>query len=200
MNATLPRIIGTGALLAVFCLGTEYLRHLGGATKDITLPETSLETMPRQLGSWSWDGKETEVDDRLFRVIGADEVVSREYTNSVGKKLTVHAAVFGDYFRGVPHPPTVCYPSSGWVQTERKEVVIEAPGVPPAATQVITYDKEGNRVLVMFWFQLGDQVFVDDQGLGRRASGTPQKRHLAGDRQGAAPNVARPVRSRTSNG
>ena len=169
MNAPLPRIIGTAALLAVFCLGTEYLRHRGGAAKDISLPETSLETMPREFGAWK--GEDTEVDDRLFRVIRADEVVSRKYTDSVGKELTAHLAVFGDYFRGVPHPPTVCYPSSGWIQIDRREVVLEPPGAPPAPTQVVTYDKEGTQVLVMFWFQLGDQVFTDDQGLrdARRA-------------------------------
>ncbi|MCX7424614.1 MAG: EpsI family protein [Planctomycetia bacterium] len=165
MNAPLPRIIGAGALLAMVCLGTEYLRYRGGATKDITLPETSLQTMPGQFGSWSWDGKETKVDERLLRVISADEVVSRMYTNSVGKVLTMHVAVFGDYFRGVPHPPTVCYPSSGWIQTNEKEVILEAPGAPPAPTRVITYDQAGERVLVMFWFQLGDHVFTDDQGL-----------------------------------
>lgn len=169
MNAPLPRIIGTAALLAVFCIGTEYARHRGGATKDISLPDTKLEAMPQQFGVWK--GEASEVDERLFRVIGADEVISREYTNSVGKKLTVHAAVFGDYFRGVPHPPTVCYPSAGWIQNNREEVVLEAPNVPPATTQMVTYEKEGTRYIVMFWFQMGDQVFTDDQGLGdaRRA-------------------------------
>jgi EpsI family protein len=175
MNGPLPRIIGTGALLALFCLGSEYMRYRGGANKEIVLPEISLETMPREFGppgrSWSWNGKEMEVDPYLFRVIGANEVVSRSYTNAASKELTVHAAVFGSYFRGAPHPPTVCYPSSGWIQTDRKDVVLEARNAPPAPAQMIAYDKEGSRVLILYWFQLGNQIFTDDQGLSdaRRA-------------------------------
>ena len=169
MKSTLTQVIVAVVLVAVFAVGTKIMRVRGGATKDISLPETKLETLPTTLGYWK--GEDATVDPKVFRVIGADDVLNRSYKNPAGKETTLHAAVFGDYFRGVPHPPTVCYPGVGWTLMEQKDVPITGPDGSKHPVRAVTYDMEGTRILIVFWYQLGSHVFTDDAGLqeARRA-------------------------------
>ena len=169
MKSTVTRMTIAAALVVVVYFGTDYVRRVGGVTKDIALPETKLETLPMQLGNWK--GEDTELDTRIFRKIGAEDVVSRLYRDPLGKEVTLHGAVFGEFVRGVPHSPTVCYPGNGWTKIEQKDVDIEIPNEPAISARAITYDMEGRRILVMFWYQLDDQIFRDNAGLeeARRA-------------------------------
>ena len=161
-NMTVKAVIAIVFVVAI-AVGTIVVREWGGMDKEVVLPDDSMETLPMAFGDWT--GKETELDDRLFRKIGADEVVNRLYTNKTGKAVTFHGAVIGTFVRNIPHHPTVCYGVAGWTLIKQKEVEIKIPGEEPIKASTIIYDMNGRRLMVMFWYLFGDLAVHDNMGM-----------------------------------
>lgn len=167
MNSPLNKIIVAFVLLVLFLLGTSYMYFRIGYFKGIEKPRVPLSELPRQLGDWK--GEDRETDERMFRATQASEVQSRAYSNASGKTVTLHMATYFDFWYDVPHSPLVCYPSSGWttVRTTNEELqMADTPsGTPPLNAAFALFEMEGRHELILYWYQLGEQTFSDNQGL-----------------------------------
>jgi EpsI family protein len=164
MKGTAIRLVIIIVLLAAIYAGSIWAERAGGWAKEIVLPQRSITELPMQLDGWS--GESVEMDERIFRKTHAEEVVSRLYRNKADKQMTVHGAVFGIVTRKMPHPPTICYPASGWTTIKSDgQLVLDVSDGDPVTVRLLTFDMEGNRILVAFWFQMGDHIVVDDPGL-----------------------------------
>ncbi|MBN1912281.1 MAG: EpsI family protein [Pirellulales bacterium] len=155
------RILAAAVLMAVVYGVTVLMGQISGVSKSVAMPKISITTMPKEFGDWK--GEDREVGAREFHAIGATKVVSREYRNSAGEVIVVHIATFGDYWRLTPHSPLVCYPSNGF--TKSGERVVELPNSDGCRVDLVEFSKKKRTNLVAFWYQFGDQVFLNDEEL-----------------------------------
>lgn len=146
-----------------------YSSHKGGVYREIHLPQESISTIPMEIGKWK--GTDVPVEEKLFRGIAAHEVVSRSYANPAGEtELTLHCAVFNTFWRRVPHSPKVCYRASGWTTIKDEAFELDDPDDPDnpdgrETARLVTFEKDGATVFVLFWFQFGDFVVCDASDL-----------------------------------
>jgi len=137
----------------VMLIGREYVPG------EVVVPERKLSALPMQLGSWQ--GQQTDLDPRVFRSIGAHSVINREYTNTTGSKVVLHAVLADEYTDGVPHYPQVCYGGNGWEIVDQKDLEVEPAAGLPAGARLLTADRDEERILVLYWYQFGKNSFVD---------------------------------------
>ena len=95
---------------------------------DSALPEMKAQDLPTTLGEWK--GEDVTLDPDVFRRLGAETTVDRNYSDGHGGVASVHVAVFQNPRRiiGLPHPPEVCYPAAGWSLGEPKYVSPDSGG------------------------------------------------------------------------
>ena len=119
------------------------------------LPDLSV--IPYQLDRWSG------VDGRFDPVYGADPAdtsLLRVYQQGVTPPVIAYVGFFGDLTTILEvHTPEVCYPAQGWtIVRSRKSVAGIFRGARIPAREIIV-DKNGNRRLVMWWYNAGPRPF-----------------------------------------
>lgn len=163
MNSMTTRL-GVAAALILAAIGITHLVRASTAPPEVEMPNWTFEQMPRQLGEWH--GEDSKLDDKLTAAIGAEIIVDRSYRDERGRAVSLHTAMFKNPTEGVYHSPINCYRSGGWEfkGEDRVEVSIsEDRSIPVAVTK---WEKEGERVLVIFWYQIGDHVMLNRFELG----------------------------------
>lgn len=160
MKSPLVRLAIAAVVVAIIFAGARYSSYKGGAYRHIRVPEESITTIPMEIGKWK--GTDVDVEEKLFRGIAAHEVVSRNYTNpAFDEGITLHCADFNVFWRRVPHSPKVCYPASGWTTIKDDPFELEDPDGRPATAHLVTFEKDGTTIFVLYWFQFGDFVICN---------------------------------------
>lgn len=140
-------------------------RWLGVAPTDVELPDWSVKDMPYELGSWH--GEEIKMDKSITAAIGASVVVERAYRIEGRQPVTVHTAMFKNPADGVYHNPVNCYTANGWKRIgDSMENMQVADGLKVPVSVITWENKDGERLLVAFWYQLGNRVVHDRIELG----------------------------------
>ncbi len=152
------RLLTAAALLGVAHGGVLVLQR-GYVPARVEIPERELAALPRQFGVWR--GQDVPLDPHVYRAIGAHSVVNRQYTDLAGNHVTLHSAILADATSGVPHLPEVCFQGSGWTIEQSKDVRLTAVAGQPSLARVLVVRREGEQAVALFWFQMGDQSFVD---------------------------------------
>jgi Protein of unknown function (DUF3485) len=81
----------------------------------------SLKSLPMEFGPWK--GEDTPLDPLIARGTGADQVVTRRYTNqNTGVRVEV-ILLFGPAREMYIHTPELCYPKAGYTQAAGPEEV-----------------------------------------------------------------------------
>jgi len=131
----------------------------------VVMPEWSLHDMPLRLGSWQ--GSDIQMDPRVFYVIDADVVVDRLYRDREGRCVSMHTAMFTRYNRGVAHNPMLCYRTCGWRLVETSMSPLHLDDGTSASVRFAVWERDGERAVLAFWYQLGDRLVFDRFDLGR---------------------------------
>jgi hypothetical protein len=119
-----------------------------------------LSELPLAFGQWT--GTTTELDPRIFAAVGADEQINRLYKNPAGAIITMHCATWTSLNPGMPHGPDLCYQSAGWkLAPSYTRVLPERPNV---SVGVQKFERAGQQVVVVYWYQMDDRAFVDREG------------------------------------
>ncbi|MFW5693138.1 MAG: exosortase C-terminal domain/associated protein EpsI [Thermoguttaceae bacterium] len=133
---------------------------------DVALPDWDLEELPVDLQGWT--GEVSELDERLFQRIGADVVADRVFKNREGAAVSAHTALFKDFDEAVVvHLPSRCYRAAGWEQRDLETRSLPVEGLPDIDVEVSTWQREGRRVKVLFWYQLGEHTVLNRFDLGK---------------------------------
>jgi hypothetical protein len=157
------RLAAAIGIIAV-CFGIVYLTSIHGIP-HMVLPDWHLNSMPKQLGAWTWDGKKKELDPLLFNTIGAVEVEDREYRDPSGVTIVLHSALFDDSEKGLRHSPINCYRENGWTRISMDTVPMGSDPGSSGEICIILWEKKGEQCITGHWYQVGeDQVF--DRGKG----------------------------------
>lgn len=141
-----------------------YIVQAGVQVSDAELPSWNITDLPLQLGDWK--GKNTELDERLFRATGAHAVVNRLYTNDSGMVVSLHLAIFTDPNEGIWHSPVNCYLSSGWIRLEDEKLALPGTSDENAIVSLSMWKKSSEKACITYWFQLGEHRLYSRYDLG----------------------------------
>ncbi len=163
IGSTAARIYIVAALILA-TYGVAHLVQTALEPPEVVLPRWTFEEMPLQFGGWR--GQSTEMDPEIAVATGADRIVNRAYVDDRGHVVSMHTAMFQRLEAGVYHSPLNCYRSKGWqLMKESRENLPIAEGL-TIPVSLTTWEREGERVLVIYWYQLGEHVLFGRWDLG----------------------------------
>src|SRR3989304_7483379 len=157
------RVFAAVAIIAVTYLGM-YLVHAGIQVASAELPSWDIQDLPLQLGEGK--GEDKQLDERLFKAIGAVKIIDRQYVNSYGMIVSLHFAIFTDPNEGIWHNPISCYESAGWVPVEKEKVQLPDISDGNAVVSLMEWEKSGDRAKICYWYQLGENRLYTRFDLG----------------------------------
>ncbi len=117
-----------------------------------------IDTIPMTIGGWQ--AKTIPVTDRVFEVLGTEEVLTRIYTDSQGNQVVL-LVVYSENNRDSFHPPEICYIGGGSKMTDqRTEEIPLSPGEVLTANNVLM--RQGGRATgVWYWFMVNDRIVTN---------------------------------------
>lgn len=163
MKSTAIRVfVVSGIVLMAFAIS--YILQAATEPPAVEKPNWTLRELPYQFGPWH--GEDTEMDPKIAVATGADAIVNRVYRDEREHAVSVHTAMFLNPVEGIYHSPLNCYRASGWTKlTEARENVKVAEDL-SIAVSLTTWEKEGEKIQVVYWFQLGQHILYDRFDLG----------------------------------
>jgi EpsI family protein len=174
INNTAVRVGIVALLVPLTYLGANWVQ----ASLDVRgtdMPDWTFHKMPYRLGGWQ--GEETKMDSKLAERTGAklDTIIERTYRDKQGHAIRMHAAMFDNPAAGVIHSPMVCYQSQGWKKLSESRESLQLPteltNLPdtlaiPISISTWEYEKENRKVIVVYWYQIGDHFLFGRWDLG----------------------------------
>lgn len=136
--------------------------NAGYRADTVSLPETKLTSFPFVVSGW--EGEDTEFDTKVFLVLKAEVTVSRSYRMNSEDAISYHNAAWTDQDHLCPHPPELCYTTVGWGIKKEKTVELKLSTAPPVNARLLTLENEGQRINVLYWYQMGKHVFWNRNG------------------------------------
>jgi len=164
MSNTATRIFA-GAILVVliYCANRAVEARL--KVPGVQPANLDLKSMPAQLARWR--GKQTGPDAEVFAATGADSIINRVYRDDSGRTVAAHLALYSDPDAGIYHSPINCYRSSGWRLLENARDSLARPDGSSSPVSLSTWQRDGERIVVLYWFQLGEHVLFDRYGMAK---------------------------------
>jgi len=168
----------------LYIVGALVLATYGGAhlvkaelePPEVLLPTWTIRELPLELGDWR--GVDTELDPKITAAVGASVIVDRAYQDRIGHVISMHTAMFENPVEGVIHSPLNCYRASGWVRKNESRETLQLSDNLTIPVSLTTWEREGERVLVVYWYQLGEHVLFGRWDLGLKVrwslAGRPQ--------------------------
>ncbi len=161
-NTAVRLFVVAGVILAIY--GTARWERYALEPPEVQLPSWGFNEMPLRFGDWQGEG--TELDPDIFAAVGADRIIDRVYQDGMGHVISIHTAVFSDPVEGVYHSPLNCYRANGWVKTDESRELLLVSDDLTIPVSLTTWKLEGRRVLVAYWYQLGEHVLFGRWDLG----------------------------------
>lgn len=157
------RIIVSALLLAGIFGGARFIR--GGAWTVSPQARKVFEQLPARLGAWTLDDKAGQ-HSFLDPPSDAASAANGVYRSENGGEVFAEVDQFTRLDVSLPHPPEQCYNLSGcYVRAQDNSQVPLAAGR-AATTRLMAVDHNGQRMSVMFWYDLDGEIVVDRVGLG----------------------------------
>jgi len=160
----MQRLMIAAVVIALIQGGVMVIRQKREPTR-IRDPEMTLISLPQRLGGWG--GSDFAMDVRLSAAIGAHSVLDRIYKDDTGAQVQLELATFTSNEIEPPHMPQSCYTNVGWTMKQQKDVELNVADGPPRRARILGFEQEGQRIHVMYWYQLGNAHVLDYNGLRR---------------------------------
>ncbi|HYU47526.1 MAG TPA: EpsI family protein [Terriglobales bacterium] len=149
MKASSLRFMLTAALMAATALVLQ-----AHSRSEFFPPRQPLASLPLHFGAWA--GQEFSLDQQTLDILGQGEFLLRDYQDASRPQPPI--GLFIAYFPSQKagdtiHSPNHCLPGAGWVPTLRQVVQISRPDGPSFPVNRYVVSKQGNRQLVLYWFQ-----------------------------------------------
>jgi EpsI family protein len=163
MNLLPNAILMAGALLISYG-AIDWVKS--GYRFTVAPPAFDVNGLPLDIGEWN--GQEEEILDGTVQVLHAQAYVNRIYVDSIGREVSMHAAVWSneaEVGQAAPHHPQICYPSSGWEIMDRRRgsFPINQTSFP---VEWMLLQKEGKSIVIGHWYEMGDRRFTAaDEGI-----------------------------------
>jgi EpsI family protein len=121
-----------------------------------------LDTFPSRLGEWL--GRELPaLDARVAEVLGADDYISRVYTNSAQQAVGLYIGYHASQRQGdTIHSPLNCLPGAGWQPVSNGRITVAVDRRGPLEVNRYIVQKGGERQLVLYWYQSHGRVIASE--------------------------------------
>lgn len=139
-----------------------------GYGQDAKTPD--FKQMPHHLGQW--EGKDVSIPPEILAAVGADVVVDRIYHDSKNETLLVksHLAVYWDWKRGTRQDLMKIYKASGWKLLSQAYETIPISEDKKIRVSLSEWEKDQQKTVLLYWYQLGDHILFDRAELDRISS------------------------------
>ena len=164
LQSVTARIIVAALLLGGIFGGTRLIR--GGAWTLSPQPRKAYEQLPARLGQWTLDekaGQHSFLDPPSDAASAANGV----YRSEKGGEVFAEVDQFTRLDVSLPHPPEQCYNLSGCYVRSQENAQAPLPAGQTATVRLMSVDHNGQRMSVMFWYDLDGETVVDRVGLGK---------------------------------
>jgi len=134
----------------------------------VEMPTWTFKEMPLQMGEWR--GEPIELDPEIAAATGAAVIVNRLYRDPAGHAVSMHTAVFEKPIDSVMHTPIRCYRSNGFQDVDASWEELQLSKDVKLPVSMVTWEGKREKLIVVYWYQLGEHVLFDraDLGLGVR--------------------------------
>lgn len=128
------------------------------------LPSPQLHTVPMQLEKWQ-ASSEQSLEEGVVKYLQPDVYILRNYVDEAeGLSMGLFVAHFKSLQNSFgPHAPRACLPGSGWLTVSSNIASVEVPnrdqGIP---VNEYVFEKSGNRIAVMYWYQNDRDVWAEE--------------------------------------
>ena len=115
--------------------------------------------------SGPWVGTDAELDKRTFDEAEVDVAVSRVYSRE-GHNLKFLLAEYRSPRAGLYHNPMNCYHTQGFtlIGSEERQP-LKAANRPATEVSVSTWMRNNEKVIVAYWYEVGDNTMYERQDL-----------------------------------
>jgi len=133
------------------------------------IPSEPLRAFPLHIGPWAGRQAAT-LDERVVRVLGADDYLSRVYTaGTAGTTAPVDLFIgfYGSQRTGaVIHSPLNCLPGAGWQPVSRRRLQMNVAGRQGISRRVevneVMVQQGEERQLAIYWYQERGRVVASE--------------------------------------
>lgn len=155
-------------LFSIALLSCVAVISLSTSTLPAVAIKGGIQGFPLLIGEWK--GKSEIVDPVIVKESGAEEAFSGYFMNASGRDVSLYIGYRSTAFlanENFFHSPTVCIPSSGWVEEGvKKRTISNVQLFDKLDVTEMVVAKEGIKQLVYFWFQTKDEA-TDDKNINR---------------------------------
>jgi len=142
-------------------LAAEIVLFYAIPTKEHIPSPPPLEVFATNLGQWTM-AREYPLAPDAEALLKADDTLTRDYQGPA--KVELFVAFFKSQRAGVTtHSPKMCLPANGWAEESSRIISVKVPGEPaPIPVNRYIVEKDGQRKLVLYWFQNWRRVTADE--------------------------------------
>ena len=158
-------------IVAAVQLGFLYVGHVAHPTVvELQRPLADFPLVVDTPATGTWEGKDTQLDDRSFNESEVDAgAVSRLYTKD-GRNLKFLLATYHSARLGLYHNPMNCYHSQGFTLVGDADLhPLKAANRPDTAVSLTTWVRNGEKlkekVIVAYWYEVGDYTMYERHDL-----------------------------------
>jgi len=138
-----------------------FFLHFSPKAANIPLKKSFLY-FPFQIGEWT--DKEKPRSDYLVTVLGADDILIREYKNAQGDALELYFSYF-NYTKDkkTPHAPQLCWVGAGWELKNLGDQRLSIPcdKCPSVNIKKVLAQKDGQTVLMFYCYKINEKYVAD---------------------------------------
>ena len=121
---------------------------------EASAPRQALAEFPSELGGWARRGSDARFDAATEAILRADDYISRDYTDSSGRLVSLYVGYYGTQRTGATyHSPLNCLPGSGWTMSEPGSIEIKPEGAPAVEANRYVIRNAGQSQLLIYWYQ-----------------------------------------------
>jgi EpsI family protein len=151
-------------VLILAASGFSWVLKLQTNPPDVEMPGWTFQDLPMELGNWR--GEAAKLDPEVAKATRADFITDRLYQDDAANVVSIHSAMFKDPNAGVYHNPLNCYRAAGWKNVGEAKEEITASKDFTFQVSLTTWEKESQRIYVVYWYQLGEHVLYERFDLG----------------------------------
>ncbi len=147
-------------LITMLVVGGLYVNALA-KRDDAYVGKIILEQFPKRVGNWQ--GVDVAIGDDALKILKADAVLFRQYTNPAGEMISFYASYHRSQKEGqLIHSPKNCYPGAGWeiLEDEITELTLSQGVKLPVNKLVVS--RGPTRQLVLYWYQSPGTIVASD--------------------------------------
>lgn len=166
------RLLVAAVILAAVHLGIHFMMSEAGAMPETPVLERDVSELPDHLGKWI--GEDVATDPRIFARSEAACIVDRQYRDPPGNSIIVHVSAYPRIDLELPHRPEECYQANGYRIEAEKDMTLEVGDRPAVTARLLTMERDGNWLYVLYWWQFGDRTVCTRDAMRKAAWETPR--------------------------